>query len=513
MAMSFSPAPLKGSIMRSVRRAIERRGAAGGWRESMTLRLLEKAGALPGIGPACLGWAGFIHATEGRYTQAVAHYEAARARGRSGCAALRYDTGIALLKSGDAARAEPELRAAVACSGGAPWAMLQLGLCLLSLNLPQEAERCFRSCLDRQPDCEGGHLGLIDALMRQQLASEVDAVLAAATRLPPHALAGFKLPEHLATFYPVSGQQFEAIRELLDRRPPHPLAESAALFLGRIETQRSNSATAAALFRQAGLHRWGHETAAGNLPATMPAVLVIGQAKAGTSSLFHHLSAHPQFEPSLLKEPHYWSLNHHCGMDWYASLFPHLPADSGRITGEGSTTYFPNPLAPARVARSLPSVKLVLLLREPVARAHSEYWMHVRLGLQTEPFETVVAKELAVMPTCPLDHETLGGDPIPGGSLSRSAALPHLKRWLAHFPPEQLLVLRNDELARDLPGVMRRLCDFLGIAPFVPDDPARHNEGRYPPICPVLERRLRDWFEPHQRALEDFLATLPSACR
>lgn len=495
--------------MRSLRRAIQRRGDVGGWRESLSLRLLERAGALPGIGPVCLGWAGFMHAAEGRHARAITCYEAARARGRSGCAALRYDTGIALLESGDAARAEPELHAAVTLSGGAPWAQLQLGICLLSLNRPQEAERCFQSCLDRQPDCEGGHLGLIDARMRQQLASEVDAVIAAAAQLPPAKLVGLRFPAHLAAFCPISERQWDALQDLLKRRPPHPLAESAALFLGCAETKRSNSEAAVSLFRQAGRHRWGDESSAGNVAATMPAVLVIGQAKAGTSSLFQHLSAHPQFEPSLLKEPHYWSLNHQCGMEWYASLFPRLPADSGRITGEGSTTYFPDAQTPARIARSLPSVKLVLLLREPVARAYSEYWMHVRLGLQIEPFEDTVVKELALMPTCPLDHELLDDGRLPQGFLNRSAALPHLKRWLALFPPERLLILHNDELSRDLPAVMRRLCDFLGIAPFVPADATRHNEGRYPPICPVLERRLRDWFEPHQRALEDYLAALP----
>ncbi|MFM7141167.1 MAG: hypothetical protein ACKO2K_04530, partial [Alphaproteobacteria bacterium] len=114
-----------------------------------------------------------------------------------------------------------------------------------------------------------------------------------------------------------------------------------------------------------------------------------------------------------------------------------------------------------------------------------------------------VTRELERMPTCPLEP----GD-LPGGYLTSSAALPHLRRWLAHVPPERLLILQNRDLADDLPGVMRRVCRHIGIATFVPPDPTRHNVGSYPPMPEALERRLRAWFAEHDRALAEFLGAL-----
>jgi hypothetical protein len=207
----------------------------------------------------------------------------------------------------------------------------------------------------------------------------------------------------------------------------------------------------------------------------------------------------------LIKEPQYWSQNYELGVDWYASLFPKLPEGNALFTGEGSVSYLHHPLAPSRLLERLPQVKLIVLLREPVSRAYSEYWMHRRVGRTQESFEDAVLKELKDAPECPLEFPEPGEARLAQGYLTRSAALPFLKRWLEHFPPQQLLVLKNEEMSRDLPGTLRRVCDYLEIARFAPANPKRLNEGRYAPISDELQGRLNAWFAPHQKALEDFL--------
>lgn len=140
------------------------------------------------------------------------------------------------------------------------------------------------------------------------------------------------------------------------------------------------------------------------------------------------------------------------------------------------------------------------------ARAIDPYRAAVASGLDTASLHHDLGQAL------PIDERSLGDvGPGPASFLARSAALPFLRRWLSHVSPSQLLVLRSEQLARDLPGTMARICRFIGVPVHVPTDTRRHNEGRYPALSPAVETTLRAWFEPHERALEDFLARLPHA--
>jgi hypothetical protein len=435
---------------------------------------LDWVGRWPAGGPTCLRWAGLIHATQGRHSRAVASYKAALDGGLIGHPSLHYDLGQSLLETGNARQAEAEFRTVLAM-------------------VPREAWPVY---------------GLIQSLLEQGRDTElIPELLAAAKRLPAEHVRNLPFPDYLTTAVLENEAYCTALRKLVSS---HPDAVKAAILLAKVETLRGNGSAAAALFRSAGTIRFGSRQNA-SAPVATPTFFIIGQAKAGTSALFQYLSGHPSIVPPVVKEPWYWSHHYDHGTTWYQSLFPRLPVDSGLITGEGSVAYLTSPDAPARVHEKLPEVKLIVLLREPVARAYSEYWMHVRRGEQGASFEEVIAGELAKWPVCPLDDNAAQDGRFPGSYLRDSAALPHLKRWRAHFPPEQLLILRNEQMAQDLPAVMHRVCRFIGVPPFVPQDRRRHGEGHYPPMAGDLKEKLRDWFTPHQRVLEQFLASLPEA--
>ena len=61
---------------------------------------------------------------------------------------------------------------------------------------------------------------------------------------------------------------------------------------------------------------------------------------------------------------------HHCKdyLEWYSSFFQN--AADGQVIGEDSTTYMASSKAPPRIARLLPNVKLIFMLRDPVSRAY-----------------------------------------------------------------------------------------------------------------------------------------------
>lgn len=127
----------------------------------------------------------------------------------------------------------------------------------------------------------------------------------------------------------------------------------------------------------------------------LPTFLVIGAAKAGTTSLYHYLGQHPQVFMSPVKEPGFFALEGHPldfrgpGDEWlrqattttleaYQKLFEGVRDEPA--VGEASVLYLHHHAAPEAIARYVPDVKLVAVLRDPVERAYSAFLYQTRNG-------------------------------------------------------------------------------------------------------------------------------------
>jgi hypothetical protein len=64
-----------------------------------------------------------------------------------------------------------------------------------------------------------------------------------------------------------------------------------------------------------------------------------------------------------------------------------------KVRGEKSTSYLESELAARRIADSFPDSTILIILREPVARAISNYWFSVRNGFETLPMEEAFLTE------------------------------------------------------------------------------------------------------------------------
>lgn len=126
-----------------------------------------------------------------------------------------------------------------------------------------------------------------------------------------------------------------------------------------------------------------------------PNFLIIGVQKGGTTSLYSYLAAHPRVSPALGKEVHYFDFHYGCGERWYRAHFvPQAWSDvRGLQTGEASPEYLFCPAAPQRVAAFDPGMKLIVMLRNPVERAYSQYQMSRRRGSETLSFAEALALE------------------------------------------------------------------------------------------------------------------------
>ena len=251
----------------------------------------------------------------------------------------------------------------------------------------------------------------------------------------------------------------------------------------------------------------------------LPDYLILGAQKAGTTSLQRYLELHPAVLPPLSKEVHFFDLQSWRGERWYRANFPlrlqlsarGLRARSKAVTGEASPYYLSHPDVPSRVHDLLPGVRMIVIVRDPVTRAHSHYLHNRRLDAEDcATFEEAIERE----------PQRLEGELSRIQADARYASFAHrhhsylhrglyaeqLRAWFARFPREQLLILENDELARDADGVYRRVLDFLGLPAWQPPAFARHNaSGDETPLDASLRARLAAWFEPHNQQLYELL--------
>lgn len=203
----------------------------------------------------------------------------------------------------------------------------------------------------------------------------------------------------------------------------------------------------------------------------LPDFVIIGAQKAGTGSLYYYLSEHPAIHPPLLKEIHYFDGgldprrdNFARGEAWYRAHFPRRSrlGAGGRVF-EASPLYLFNPLAPRRIADRLPDAKLIVLLRDPVARAISQYFMSVRRGFETLPLmEALQAEEERLAPVLAAEDYK---NPvfIHNSYKMRGRYAGQLERFLGHFPREQLLILGSESFFRDPQEAVGSAFRFVGV--------------------------------------------------
>jgi hypothetical protein len=182
----------------------------------------------------------------------------------------------------------------------------------------------------------------------------------------------------------------------------------------------------------------------------MPNLFVVGAARAATTSLYEYLSSQPDVFMSPLKEPNFFS-ERRMERAAYERLFS--GGDGFPYVGEASTTYLTSEAAPEKIKRASPEAKIVVVLRDPVERAYSDFLYSTREGLDERSlsFAEAVRAELRFP----------GAQP--GNYLEFSDYVPGLRRYEHHFGRDAMLVLFFEDLRDDPDPVLRELLAFLGL--------------------------------------------------
>ena len=232
---------------------------------------------------------------------------------------------------------------------------------------------------------------------------------------------------------------------------------------------------------------------------TKPDFLIIGTQRGGTTTLHSLLSAHPDIFMPEEKEVHYFDLNYEKGIEWYTAKFPDQPGDTKGISGEASPYYLFHPHVPARVAKDLPEVKLIVLLRDPVDRAYSNYMLERKRNAESlDTFSQAVAMESMRTKG---DEEKMKLDPYHDGNdfqrysyMKRGLYGQQLQRWLTYFPKDRFLLLKSEEFYADPKKILTRIYDFLNIEEVYPKEFRILNKMTDEPMTLEMKMRWSPYF-------------------
>ena len=178
----------------------------------------------------------------------------------------------------------------------------------------------------------------------------------------------------------------------------------------------------------------------------LPQFLVAGAAKSGSSTLYHYLSLHPEVFMPDEKEPAFFSKYYDKGVDWYESLFSE--AQSGQVAGEATVEYMVNPDSPVRIAKLLPDIKLIFILRNPVDRAWSHYWHRVKNGEDARQFDEIMKSD----------------DIFQEYFVQYGLYYKCLKRYYDIFNNDQIKIIILEDAKKDFPATIRKLYSFIGVS-------------------------------------------------
>lgn len=211
---------------------------------------------------------------------------------------------------------------------------------------------------------------------------------------------------------------------------------------------------------------------------TLPNFMIIGVAKAGTTSLYRYFEQHPQVFMCDEKGSNYWGYEDARNWKWkdegdppklrhfmartfedYLALYAGVTDETA--IGEASPQYFRCPTAAQRIHDCMPDVKIIASLRNPADRAFSGFLMRTRRGESVKNIRQELTPEAS--------------------HVREGYYYKRLKRYFDLFPREQIKILIFEEFRKEPAAAMADLYGFVGADPtFTPDTSTKHNPASVP---------------------------------
>lgn len=194
-----------------------------------------------------------------------------------------------------------------------------------------------------------------------------------------------------------------------------------------------------------------------------PDFIIGGGVASGTSFLSAVLSSHAEiFLPADQRpEPNFfhYSDKYTRGFQWYLEKY-FQEAPPNKILGDRSSLLLSSHIAPSRIAESCKKdIKIIFCLRNPIQRAWANYRFTALEGLETKTFDDAIKCEAERL------ESSVGRwkEVQPYAYVRRSMYYRDLTRYLNYFSPEQILLIKSEDLSKNTTENLIKICTFLGI--------------------------------------------------
>lgn len=186
----------------------------------------------------------------------------------------------------------------------------------------------------------------------------------------------------------------------------------------------------------------------------------VGAPRCGTTWLSNLLQQHPDVCFARPKETHFFDNTRawQRGFDFYSDCFKHCGNE--RLRGEFTTAYLADESALYRIKQNYPNAKLIVMLRNPIERAFSQYIHSKRRNIALPPFDTFLS------------------DPN-GRFIHHGYYAKHLRILFHYFDHSQVHVSFFEDVESHPEDVYNQVCTFLDIEPSanIPDLRQRVNSA------------------------------------
>ena len=245
----------------------------------------------------------------------------------------------------------------------------------------------------------------------------------------------------------------------------------------------------------------------------LPDFFVIGPGRTGTTSLFYYLDQHPSLSKSAYDELGFFDVNFHLGFHWYRSLFPSILTKfriklktNFFMTYDVTPSYVRRPWIARRIKKLFPNSKLIIVLRNPIDKTYSHYYLSTTSG-ETRNFEEVIKKDMDDISKWNINSkdDNYFATKVENSKLARGFYVEQLLPWFELFPKNQILIISSEELASNTKNVMSQIFKFLNLPDYKIPNIEKVNVSKYSKMNPDTRKILIDFFKPYNEQLFKFL--------
>ena len=253
----------------------------------------------------------------------------------------------------------------------------------------------------------------------------------------------------------------------------------------------------------------------------LPDYLIIGVTKCGTTSLYEYLSQHPDIYPPKGKEIDFFDRLYSRGLNWYKAGFPSTTRKFVTkslmkrqfVTGEATPRYMDTPHTLQRIKNVLPNAKFIVLLRNPVDRAFSQYNMNLKNGYEYLTFQDAIKHERDRIngryDNMRENENHYSWDYDLFAYVEHGVYYDLLKQWMTVFPKKQFMILQTEKFLQNPSAVYYQVLRFLNLPKWEPSEYKLFKKSKYKKskMEPSLRKELIEYFRPYNEKLYNLLGT------